>query len=104
MISDKRLFITGILGAKGVALGALGAHFLKSKVIDGTITADQLNGFETGVKYHMLHTIVMLVIIFLSKHSTALRNQISPKQELQVITTLLIRIFSHWHQLIIRIE
>ena len=69
MITDKRLFITGILGAKGVALGAMCAHFLKSKVTDGTITTDQLNGFETGVKYHMLHAIVMLVIVLLSKTS-----------------------------------
>jgi uncharacterized membrane protein YgdD (TMEM256/DUF423 family) len=38
-----------------VALGALGAHFLKSKLDTGLITPDQLNGFDTAVKYQMYH-------------------------------------------------
>ena len=32
----------GIFGATGVALGALGAHFLKAKMQAGIITPDQL--------------------------------------------------------------
>jgi uncharacterized membrane protein YgdD (TMEM256/DUF423 family) len=62
-LPPKQLFVTGISGAIAVALGALGAHWLRSKL--GT---DQLSGFETGVRYHLLHTIAMLAVIFLRVH------------------------------------
>ena len=63
-----RLMIIGLLGALAVALGALGAHALKNKIPGGLITVDQLNGFDTGVKYHMYHTIGMLLIVLLQLH------------------------------------
>lgn len=65
---DLKLFLTAIAGAKAVALGALGAHYLKSKLPTGLITPDQLNGFDTAVKYQMYHTLAMLALILLSKH------------------------------------
>ena len=37
-MTTKKLFTIGILGASAVALGALGAHFLKSKIPSGLIT------------------------------------------------------------------
>ncbi|WP_219835974.1 DUF423 domain-containing protein [Paenibacillus sp. R14(2021)] len=40
-----------------VALGAFGAHGLKDK-----LTAEMLNVFETGVRYHMYHAIGLLLI------------------------------------------
>ncbi len=55
--------LVGVLGAIAVAFGALGAHFLKQKMQLGLITPDQLNGFDTGVKYQMYHVIMMLVLI-----------------------------------------
>ncbi|MES2134142.1 MAG: DUF423 domain-containing protein [Bacteroidota bacterium] len=67
---DLKLFLTAIAGAKAVALGALGAHYLKSKLPTGLITPDQLNGFDTAVKYQMYHTLAMLALILLSKHIT----------------------------------
>ena len=70
-MNDKKLIIIGILGAKAVALGALGAHFLKSKIETGLITIDQVNGFDTGVKYHIYHTLGMLMIFLLSKNYTS---------------------------------
>jgi uncharacterized membrane protein YgdD (TMEM256/DUF423 family) len=66
-MTEKKLITIGVLGATGVALGALGAHFLKAKMQSGIITADQLDGFEKGVKYQMYHTISMLLLILLNK-------------------------------------
>lgn len=50
-------FLGALLGMLAVILGAFGAHALKDK-----FTADQLQSFETGVKYQMYHAIVLLVI------------------------------------------
>ena len=51
------LVIISILGALGVVLGALGAHALKEK-----LGVDGLKTFETGVKYHMFHVLVLLIV------------------------------------------
>jgi uncharacterized membrane protein YgdD (TMEM256/DUF423 family) len=40
-----------------VALGAFGAHGLKARV-----AADLLAVFETGVRYHMYHALVLLAV------------------------------------------
>lgn len=67
---NKRLLGTaGFLGAIAVALGAMGAHFLKSKLETGLITESNLQTFETAVKYQMYHSIVLLVIALLAEKS-----------------------------------
>ena len=43
------------LAALGVALGAFGAHGLKSLV-----TPERLAVFETGVRYHLVHALAVL--------------------------------------------
>lgn len=63
----KQISTIGILGAIAVALGALGAHAFKNQLPTGLITADQLNGFETAVKYQMYHTLAMLAIVLLKQ-------------------------------------
>lgn len=65
-MNANKLVLVGISGALAVALGALGAHALKNQLPGGLITPDQLNGFDTGVKYHMYHTIAMLLVLLLS--------------------------------------
>jgi uncharacterized membrane protein YgdD (TMEM256/DUF423 family) len=64
--APRELVLIGVLGAVAVSLGALGAHALKNKLPGGLITVDQLNGFDTGVKYHMYHTITMLIVVLLN--------------------------------------
>tara|TARA_R110002126_G_scaffold72364_1_gene180879 strand:- start:39507 stop:39896 length:390 start_codon:yes stop_codon:yes gene_type:complete len=52
--------ITGaFFGLLSVIFGAFGAHLLKKK-----LTSDQLQSFETGVKYQMYHAIVLFVLGF----------------------------------------
>lgn len=46
-----------VAAAVGVALGAFGAHGLKSRV-----TADLLAVFETGVRYQMYHALALLAV------------------------------------------
>lgn len=58
-----KLFISlgSILAFLGVALGAFGAHALKSR-----LTPDMMKIFETGVQYHMLHAIALVMVGIIS--------------------------------------
>lgn len=53
------LIFASIFGATGIILGAFGAHLLKKK-----LTTDQLQSFETGVKYQMYHAVMLLILGF----------------------------------------
>jgi uncharacterized membrane protein YgdD (TMEM256/DUF423 family) len=44
-------------GATGVIFGAFGAHILKKH-----LAIEQLASFDTGVKYQLIHSVVLLVI------------------------------------------
>jgi uncharacterized membrane protein YgdD (TMEM256/DUF423 family) len=60
------LLFASILGGLAVVFGAFGAHALKK-----ILSEDQLKSFETGVKYQMYHTLVLLMIGFNFKLETA---------------------------------
>ena len=53
----KRIIISGISGFLAVALGAFGAHGLKSQ-----LTPEMLEIYKTGVFYHLIHSVVLLAI------------------------------------------
>lgn len=55
------LSLAGGMGFLSVALGAFGAHALKTR-----LTPDMLTIFETGVRYQMYHTLALLVTGFLA--------------------------------------
>ncbi len=59
---NKWIKIGGILGFLGVALGAFGAHGLKT-----SITPEMMEVYKTGVFYHLIHSVVILGIGFYGK-------------------------------------
>ena len=55
---DRTFLLVGALAAFiGVALGAFGAHGLRSRV-----SSEMLAVFETGVRYHMYHAFAILIV------------------------------------------
>ena len=52
--------IAGLSGALAVIIGAFGAHALKTK-----LSPEQLQTFETGVRYQMYHTFALIAVAFL---------------------------------------
>ena len=54
------LTLIGTFGAIGVMLGALGAHAMKQ-----VLTPDQIMSFQTGVRYHLIHTLLLLMVFIL---------------------------------------
>jgi len=63
---DRLFFILGSLsGGLAVALGAFGAHGLRSR-----LTPDLLATFETGVRYEMYHALALLAIAWAVTHWT----------------------------------
>ena len=63
--------IRALLGLLAVVFGAFGAHLLKK-----TFTEDQLNSFETGVKYQMYHALLLLMLSFNLNLETGLEKAI----------------------------
>ena len=62
-MQKRFLQFSGLSGAMAVALGAIGAHYLKTKVETGQITFENLQTYETAVRYQMFHSIVILAIV-----------------------------------------
>ncbi len=70
------VLLTQVVGAfyglLAVIFGAFGAHALKKSLSD-----DQLKSFETGVKYQMVHAILLLVIGFNFNLETTLEKSMA---------------------------
>ena len=65
------LIFGAIFGLLAIIFGAFGAHLLKKK-----LTQEQLQSFETGVKYQMYHAIILLVLGFNFKDNSSLNTSI----------------------------
>lgn len=65
-MQKRFLVFSGFSAAMAVALGAMGAHFLKSKLETGFITETNLQTFETAVKYQIYHSFAILIVVLLA--------------------------------------
>ncbi len=58
-----------LFGLLAIVFGAFGAHALKKR-----FSVEQLNSFETGVKYQMYHALVLLMLGFNLNLDTSLEK------------------------------
>ena len=70
-MNEIALLFAAFFGATAIILGAFGAHLLKKK-----LSVEQLQSFETGVKYQMYHAIVLLILGFQLKENTTIDQYI----------------------------
>lgn len=56
----KYIAIAAFSGASSVALGAFGAHGLKD-----ILTSALLNSFLTGIRYQVIHSLLLFVVVLL---------------------------------------
>lgn len=54
--------IAALSGFAGVAIGAFGAHILKTQ-----ISPEMLEVYKTGVLYHLIHSVVLLALALSGK-------------------------------------
>ncbi len=67
-MSRSRLFVvSGLLGAAGVLLGALGAHGLHELLLQRQAASI----WQTAVFYHLVHTVGLLALASLTRDATA---------------------------------
>ena len=60
IVQKVLLVLAGLSGIVTVLLGAMGAHWLKEK-----LNYWEMHSFETGVKYQMYHTLVLIAVVIL---------------------------------------
>jgi len=69
---DKKILVTGaFFGMTAIILGAFGAHALKE-----TLTPEQLQTFETGVRYQMYHALLLLFVGMFSRISDKTKTMV----------------------------
>lgn len=71
----RRLRLSAVTGFLAIVLGALGAH---GSLHEKLKAAGQLEHWETGVRYHLPHAVLLLVIALLAGESKALRRAWCP--------------------------
>ena len=71
-MKNKNLTLASILGMLAIVFGAFGAHALKEK-----LGVDDLKTFETGVRYQIIHVIVLLLVNMYTDFLQKAKNTIS---------------------------
>ena len=71
-MKNKNLTLAAILGMLAVIFGAFGAHALKEK-----LGVEDLNTYETGVRYQIIHVLVLLLVNMYADFSQKVKNIIS---------------------------
>jgi uncharacterized membrane protein YgdD (TMEM256/DUF423 family) len=74
--------------AFSVALGALGAHYLKQQITLGILSVDNVTSFETAVKYQIYHSLALFVL------ATTCYNKISKWPIIAMISGMILFSFS----------
>jgi uncharacterized membrane protein YgdD (TMEM256/DUF423 family) len=64
-MQKRFLVFSGISGAIAVALGAMAAHYLESKLDGVLLTERNIQTFETAARYQMYHSLVLVAVVFL---------------------------------------
>jgi uncharacterized membrane protein YgdD (TMEM256/DUF423 family) len=60
---NKTVFtLAAILGFLSVAIGAFGAHGLQALLKDAPDAAQRISWFDLGARYHLIHSVVLLVL------------------------------------------
>lgn len=66
---DRRLaMLAGVLGFTAVALGALGAHGVKTMLAGAADAAQRLGWWDTGSRYHLFHAFAVGLAAVLAPH------------------------------------
>ena len=63
-MNKNHIIFSALIGALGVALGAFGAHGLKS-----ILSPEMLKTYNTGILYHLIHSVVLLAISLNTKYN-----------------------------------
>ena len=66
-MQKKLLIIGAALSVIAVILGAMGAHYLESKVGDGILSEKNIKSFETGVRYQFYHAFALMLLSLFSE-------------------------------------
>ncbi len=64
--------VAAVVGFSGVALGAFGAHGLRSR-----LTPELLSVWQTGVLYHLIHAAVLLAVALHARATQANVNAVA---------------------------
>ncbi|WP_442507220.1 DUF423 domain-containing protein [Novipirellula sp. SH528] len=76
---QKRILVAAaVCGALAVLIGAFGAHglgdFLQSRGLDAETIAKRSDQFDVGARYHLVHSVVLLVIAAIPFGSNRVRR------------------------------
>lgn len=73
-VSDRWLLVAAVLGGLGVALGAFGAHGLRTMLASVADAEQRLSWWETGARYHLIHALACALAAWSHERSEGARS------------------------------